>query len=81
MRQVRIVTYHAIGEDNSDFLDSATELVLGDAALVLNVEEFERLRQELGFFLRGWTLLRKLCLQILLETTRVDTMVLSMACL
>ena len=71
MRQNELSTYHAVGEDDSDLLDGAAELVLGHAAFVLNVKEFERLGQELGFFLRGRTLLLKLRLQVRLESTRV----------
>ena len=60
-------TYHAIGKHNANFLDGSRELVLCDAALVLDVEEFECLGEEGGFFLSRWTLLIKLSLQILLK--------------
>ena len=60
-------TYHAISKHDANFLDGSRELVLSDAALVLDVEEFECLCEEGGFFLRRRTLLGKLSLQILLK--------------
>lgn len=60
-------TYHAVGEDNSDLCDSSGELVLSDAAFILNVEEFESLGEVGGIFLRGWALLLKFGLQVLFK--------------
>ena len=62
-----ICTYHIIRENDTDFGDSPPELVLCHATLVLNIEEFERLLQELRFLLSRWTLLRQLSLEVLLE--------------
>jgi hypothetical protein len=67
-------TYHAVGENDTDFLDGSSELVLGHAALVLNVEKFESLREESALFLRGRALLREFSLQVLLETAHYDTL-------
>ena len=60
-------TYHAIGEHDANFLNGSRELVLCDAALILDVEEFKCLGEEGGLFLSRWTLLGKLSLQILLK--------------
>lgn len=64
-------TYHAFCKNNADFLDSSSELILCDAALVLNVEKFKSLLKESCLFLRCRTLLRQLGLQVFLESTDI----------
>ena len=67
-----LLTYHAISEDDTNFGDCPPELVLCHAALVLNIEEFERLLQELRFLLCRRTLLRQLGLEVLLEPEKMS---------
>ena len=66
------MTYHSFGENYADFLYRPAELVLGHAPLVLNVKEFESLRKEGSLFLRGWTLLLKLRLQVSLKPFMIN---------
>ena len=66
------MTYHAIGEDDANFLDSAAELIKRDAALILNIKKLESLRQELRLFLCRRTFLRQLSLKILLKSIAIQ---------
>ena len=65
--QILELTYHAFSEHNTHFLNGSSKLVLSDTALVLDVEEFECFGQKGCFILCSGTLLRQLCLQILLK--------------
>ena len=66
----KVCTYHAVGKDDADLQECARELVLRDAAFVLDVEELKCLLQEGTLILSGWALLCQLSLQVFLETAQ-----------